>query len=125
MTLKSVIGALRVSAANAVVLVAALLAFAVLPAADAFACGGETPASASDHSALDKSQDHDREGPETDHHSCPHGHGHHSFGAPPQGSDGSSAYASSRSNSVLVGDNRREGQSPGTPYHPPRISGQA
>ncbi len=125
MTLKAVIGALRLSAANAVVLVAALLAFAVLPAADAFACGGETPASASDERALDKSPDHDREGPENDHHSCPHGHGHHAFGALPQGGDGSQSYAASRLKSVQAGENRLEGQSPGTPYHPPRISGQA
>lgn len=125
MTLKAFIGALRCSTVNAVVLVAALLAFTVLPVADAFACGGETPASASDESALDKPEGHDREGPETDHHNCPHGHGHHAFGSPPQASDGSRGYAASRSKSVLVGDNRREGQSPGTPYHPPRTSGQA
>lgn len=125
MILKSVIGALRLSAANAVVLVAALLAFAVLPAADAFACGAEATVSAPDATALDKTPDHDREGPEGDHHSCPHGHSHHTFGAPPAGSDDSPAHMGSRSCAVIAGDYRREGQSPGAPYHPPRISGQA
>lgn len=125
MTLKAVIGALRISAANAVVLVAALLAFTVLPAAGAFACGAETTVSALDESALDKATDHDRDEPEGDHHSCPHGHSHHTFGSPPEGSDGPSADIGPRSCSVISGDYQREGQSPGTPYHPPKISGQA
>lgn len=125
MTMKAFASALRFSMANAIVMVAALLAFAVLPVADAFACGGETPVSASDTGASGKAPDHDGERRETDHHNCPHGHGHHTFGQPPVSESDSLAFPRSASEARLPRDHLHAGRSPTMLDPPPKVVGQA